>query len=98
MGTNASERQGACKGTSPAGSAFLSIRTRANGDKNSPVLGTKTLAPRPLLQYFFPGYRCVMSLELSTDRLLIRVWELRDAEDALKIYGADEVARWLTPE
>src|SRR5699024_4045950 len=55
-------------------------------------------ALRPLLQYFFPGYRCVMSLELSTDRLLIREWELRDAEDALKIYGADEVARWLTPE
>ena len=62
------------------------------------MLGTKTLALRPLLQYFFPGYRCVMSLELSTDRLLIREWELSDAEDALKIYGADEVARWLTPE
>ena len=74
------------------------MRTRANGNKNPPVLGTKTLAPRPLLQYFFPGYRCVMSLELSTDRLLIREWELSDAEDALKIYGADEVARWLTPE
>ncbi|GAA0986661.1 MULTISPECIES: GNAT family N-acetyltransferase [Nocardiopsidaceae] len=39
-----------------------------------------------------------MSLELPTDRLLIREWELGDAEDALKIYGADEVAHWLTPE
>lgn len=39
-----------------------------------------------------------MSLELSTDRLLIREWELGDAEEALEVYGADEVAHWLTPE
>ncbi|WP_116246836.1 GNAT family N-acetyltransferase [Nocardiopsis sp. FIRDI 009] len=39
-----------------------------------------------------------MSLELRTDRLLIREWELDDAEAALRIYGAEEVARWLTPE
>ncbi|MCY9783503.1 GNAT family N-acetyltransferase [Nocardiopsis sp. EMB25] len=39
-----------------------------------------------------------MSLELPTDRLLIREWELDDAEAALRIYGAEEVARWLTPE
>ena len=39
-----------------------------------------------------------MSLELPTDRLLIREWELDDAEAALRVYGADEVAHWLTPE
>lgn len=39
-----------------------------------------------------------MSLELPTERLQIREWELDDAEAALKIYGAAEVAHWLTPE
>ncbi|WP_028646975.1 GNAT family N-acetyltransferase [Nocardiopsis sp. CNT312] len=39
-----------------------------------------------------------MSLELPTDRLLIREWEPGDAEAALRIYGAEDVARWLTPE
>ncbi|MFD0775350.1 GNAT family N-acetyltransferase [Streptomonospora algeriensis] len=38
------------------------------------------------------------SLELHTERLTIRDWTLGDAEAALQIYGAEEVARWLTPE
>jgi len=36
--------------------------------------------------------------ELRTDRLTIRDWTADDAEAALRIYGAEEVARWLTPE
>ena len=39
-----------------------------------------------------------MSLELPTDRLRIREWEQDDAEAALEIYGAADVAHWLTPE
>ncbi|MDT0302611.1 GNAT family N-acetyltransferase [Streptomonospora wellingtoniae] len=38
------------------------------------------------------------SLELHTERLTIRDWTTDDAEAALRIYGAGEVARWLTPE
>ncbi|KIH99219.1 GCN5 family acetyltransferase [Streptomonospora alba] len=37
-------------------------------------------------------------LELHTERLTIRDWTPDDAEAALRIYGAEEVARWLTPE
>ncbi|MBB4931626.1 RimJ/RimL family protein N-acetyltransferase [Lipingzhangella halophila] len=36
--------------------------------------------------------------EVRTERLLIRDWTLDDAEEALAIYGAEDVARWLTPE
>ncbi|WP_131098604.1 GNAT family N-acetyltransferase [Streptomonospora litoralis] len=38
------------------------------------------------------------SPELRTERLIIRDWTTDDAEAALRIYGAEEVARWLTPE
>jgi RimJ/RimL family protein N-acetyltransferase len=34
---------------------------------------------------------------LTTDRLLVRSWEVEDAKAALAIYGAAEVTRWLTP-
>ena len=34
---------------------------------------------------------------MTTDRLLVRRWELVDAEAALAVYGASEVTRWLTP-
>ena len=36
------------------------------------------------------------SLEI-TDRLVIRDWSVDDAAAALRIYGASEVIRWLTP-
>ncbi|MBB6119842.1 GNAT family N-acetyltransferase [Nocardiopsis algeriensis] len=39
-----------------------------------------------------------MSLELQTDRLLIREWKTDDAEAALRVYGTDEVTSRLTPE
>ncbi|MGH3899416.1 MAG: GNAT family N-acetyltransferase [Pseudonocardiaceae bacterium] len=32
---------------------------------------------------------------LRTDRLLVRGWSVADAEAALKIYGHDDVSRWL---
>ena len=32
---------------------------------------------------------------LRTDRLLVRDWSVNDAEAALKIYGHDDVSRWL---
>ena len=38
-----------------------------------------------------------MAHRLSTKRLALRPWEVGDAEAALNIYGANEVARWLTP-
>jgi len=34
---------------------------------------------------------------LITDRLIVRDWEVGDAEAALAIYGASDVTRWLTP-
>jgi RimJ/RimL family protein N-acetyltransferase len=34
---------------------------------------------------------------LKTDRLTLRPWRLGDAEAALRIFGDNEVARWLTP-
>ena len=34
---------------------------------------------------------------LITDRLMVRDWEVGDAEAALAIYGASDVTRWLTP-
>ena len=36
--------------------------------------------------------------ELRTERLTIREWDTSDAAAALPVYGAEEVARWLTPE
>lgn len=38
-----------------------------------------------------------MRAPLRTERLLVRDWTVADAEAALRIYGADEVASWLTP-
>lgn len=38
-----------------------------------------------------------MDKPLTTDRLIIRDWSVNDAEDALAIYGAPDVAHWLTP-
>jgi RimJ/RimL family protein N-acetyltransferase len=34
---------------------------------------------------------------LITERLVVRQWEVADADAALAIYGAAEVTRWLTP-
>lgn len=39
-----------------------------------------------------------MRPELRTDRLIIREWDVADAEAALQVYGAEEVARRLAPE
>ncbi|CAM4328366.1 GNAT family N-acetyltransferase [Nocardiopsis rhodophaea] len=39
-----------------------------------------------------------MTAEVRTERLIIRDWDISDADDALAIYGAEEVARWLTPQ
>jgi RimJ/RimL family protein N-acetyltransferase len=38
-----------------------------------------------------------MEPPLRTERLLIRDWTVPDAEAALRIYGAEDVAHWLTP-
>jgi RimJ/RimL family protein N-acetyltransferase len=38
-----------------------------------------------------------MSVRLTTERLVLRPWRVEDAEAALGIYGAADVARWLTP-
>lgn len=38
-----------------------------------------------------------MSEALTTDRVALREWTPDDAADALAVYGAGEVARWLTP-
>lgn len=38
-----------------------------------------------------------MSPRLSTDRLVLRPWQVDDAAAALDIFQADEVARWLVP-
>ena len=42
------------------------------------------------------AYRRAVEL-LHTPRLVVRGWEVEDAEAALEIYGAAEVTRWLTP-
>lgn len=34
---------------------------------------------------------------LTTERLVVREWELDDAPAALAIYGVEKVTRWLTP-
>ena len=38
-----------------------------------------------------------MAPRLSTDRLVLRPWQVDDAPTALGVYRADEVARWLVP-
>ena len=43
------------------------------------------------------GYRYQMAELLATDRLVLRDWTEDDAEAALTIYGAPEVAQWLIP-
>ena len=44
-----------------------------------------------------PGYRVAMAQRLVTERLALRPWDTSDAEAALKVYGANDVARWLAP-
>jgi RimJ/RimL family protein N-acetyltransferase len=38
-----------------------------------------------------------MAERLITERLVLRPWRIEDAEPALGVYGAGEVARWLSP-
>ncbi len=38
-----------------------------------------------------------MAEQLTTERLVLRSWRPDDAEAALGVYGAAEVARWLSP-
>jgi RimJ/RimL family protein N-acetyltransferase len=38
-----------------------------------------------------------MASELVTDRLVLRPWQVDDAPAALRAYGDEEVARWLSP-
>jgi RimJ/RimL family protein N-acetyltransferase len=38
-----------------------------------------------------------MAEQLTTERLVLRPWRPDDAESALGVYGAAEVARWLSP-
>lgn len=38
-----------------------------------------------------------MEQRLETNRLILRPWQVDDAEEALAIYGQNEVARWLSP-
>jgi RimJ/RimL family protein N-acetyltransferase len=38
-----------------------------------------------------------MAQKLETERLVLRPWQVEDAEAALAAYGDDEVARWLAP-
>lgn len=35
--------------------------------------------------------------EITTERLRLRPWRPEDADDALLVFGHDEVARWLAP-
>jgi RimJ/RimL family protein N-acetyltransferase len=48
--------------------------------------------PRPAC-----GYRGCMPRQLVTDRLVLRPWQVDDAPAALRSYGDEEVARWLSP-
>jgi RimJ/RimL family protein N-acetyltransferase len=36
-------------------------------------------------------------VELRTERLVVRPWRADDAEDAVRVYGDEDVARWLSP-
>jgi len=47
-----------------------------------------------------PDHRNSVSISdrvITTARLRLRPWEVEDAESALRIFGSDEVARWLAP-
>jgi RimJ/RimL family protein N-acetyltransferase len=44
-----------------------------------------------------PGYRERVAQRLITDRLVLRPWNIDDAEPGLGVYGDAEVARWLAP-
>jgi RimJ/RimL family protein N-acetyltransferase len=35
--------------------------------------------------------------EITTPRLRLRPWNVEDAEDAFRIFGSDEVVRWMPP-
>lgn len=39
-----------------------------------------------------------MSPYIETERLVLRPWMEGDAEEALSIYGSQQVSRWLTPD
>jgi len=39
----------------------------------------------------------MMGERLITDRLVLRPWRLDDAEQALRVYGESDVAKWLSP-
>ena len=43
------------------------------------------------------GYGANVPAITRTERLAIRDWTVDDADDALGIYGASDVTRWLTP-
>jgi len=36
-------------------------------------------------------------VELQTERLVVRPWRAEDAEDAVGVYGDEDVAKWLSP-
>ena len=36
-------------------------------------------------------------MEIRTERLVVRPWRAEDAEDAVGVYGDEDVARWLSP-
>lgn len=38
-----------------------------------------------------------MVVELRTERLVVRPWRTDDAQDAVRVYGDEDVARWLSP-
>jgi RimJ/RimL family protein N-acetyltransferase len=44
-----------------------------------------------------PDYVRIAGRTITTPRLLLRPWTVGDAEEALRIFGHDEVARWLAP-
>jgi RimJ/RimL family protein N-acetyltransferase len=44
-----------------------------------------------------PGPIRISERTITTPRLRLRPWSVDDAEAALRIFGSDEVARWLAP-
>ena len=36
-------------------------------------------------------------MEIRTERLVVRPWRAEDAEDAVRVYGDEDVAMWLSP-
>jgi RimJ/RimL family protein N-acetyltransferase len=49
------------------------------------------------LAHDLAAYGGAMLEQLTTERLVLRSWRPDDAEAALDMYGAPEVARWLSP-